>query len=268
MPKVLLCPECGYSRSWAIRRHHRRCKSCRQEWSPGSYHPVRGFRLARREWFRLIDSFLRDGTCQKVGRECQIAYATAQKAVSLIRQVLTADVPKLFNGVCEADETYVGGAWKNKAVHIRRRGSKRGRGTTKQAVFGLIQRGPSQVRVWLVRNSKGRTTVPLICQVTRLGSIIYTDGHKGYRRLPNYGYFHEWVDHEAGEYVRGEVHTQTIDGYWGMLKNHLAAIGGIRKERLVYFIGEHQWQYNFRHLTRREQVKRIYSLLTEFGGRN
>lgn len=109
--------------------------------------------------------------------------------------------------------------------------------------------------------------MPLICSVTRQGGAIYTDGHKGYRRLPKYGYIHEWVDHEAGEYVRGEVHTQTIDGYWGMLKNHLAATGGIRKERLVYFIGEHQWRYNFRHLTRREQVEKIYHLLTEFGGR-
>lgn len=147
MPKILPCPVCGYSRSWSVRCHHRKCKQCCREWSPGSHHPVPGLRLPRREWRRLIDSFLRDATCQKVAGECRIAYATASKAIILMRQVITADVPKLFSGICEADETYVGGAWKNKAVHIRLRGSKRGRGTSKQAVFGLIQREPRQVRV-------------------------------------------------------------------------------------------------------------------------
>lgn len=101
-----------------------------------------------------------------------------------------------------------------------------------------------------------------------LGSNIYTDGHKGYRQLNRCGYYHDWVDHESGEYIRGDVHTQTLDGYWGLLKNRLAAIGGIRRRRLRYFIGEHQWRYNFRHLTRKEQVIRIYKLLIKFGGRS
>lgn len=177
------------------------------------------------------------------------------------------DVPKNLSGICEADETYVGGAWKNKNIHIRRQGTKRGRGTSKQAIFGIIQRDPKQVRVWLVRNTRSRSLNPHMRRTIRLGSAIYTDGRKGYRRLPRYGYRHDWVDHEAGEYVRGEVHTQTMDGYWGMLKNRLASIGGIRKERLHLFIGESVWRYNFRHLTRKEQVSRIYLLLTRFGGR-
>lgn len=267
MPKLLSCPVCGYTRSWSIRRHHRKCKKCRSEWSPKNFHPAQGFRLSRREWLRIIDAFLRDGTINAVKDECHIAYATAQKVVKLIRLAMAYDVPKFFNGICEADETYVGGSWKNKAIHIRKQGSKRGRGTTKQAIFGLMQRDPAQVRVWLVKNSKGTTIRPIIHAVTCHGSIIFTDGHKGYRRLPRYGYLHDWVDHEAGEYVRGEVHTQTIDGYWGLLKTHLDSIGGIRKEQLYLFIGEHQWRYNFRHLTRKEKTKVIYQLLTRFGGR-
>jgi transposase-like protein len=223
--------------------------------------------LERREWSRIIDAFLRDGTIRAVEQECGIEYRTAQKAVSAMRTAMANNVPESFSGICEADETYVGDAWKNKNIHIRRQGTKRGRGTSKQAVFGIIQRNPSRVRVWLVPNSKGRTTIPIIRSYVGRGSAIFTDGHKGYRRLPRYGYIHEWVDHEAGEYVRGEVHTQTIDGYWGLLKTHLDSIGGIRKERLPLFIGEHVWRYNFRHLTRKEQVKLIYLLLTKFGGR-
>lgn len=267
MPNLLSCPHCGYTRSWVIRRHHRKCKHCRREWSPGNYHPVPGFRLARREWLRILETFLRDGVITAVAAECRLAYATAQRCVQLIRKTMTEDQPLLFQGICEADETYVGGSWKNKAIHIRRQGTKRGRGTSKQASFGILQRISQLVRIWLVPNSKGQTIVPIIREAVLPGSSVYTDGHKGYRRLPQYHYWHQWVDHDAGEYVRGDVHTQGIDGYWGLLKTHLDSIGGIRKERLELFIGEHQWRYNFRHLSRKEQAQKLYELLKRFGGR-
>jgi transposase-like protein len=271
MPKLLLCPHCGHGRSWFLRRTHRRCKRCRKEWSPGTAHLVRGFRLGRREWFRIVDTFLRDETICSVQEECAVAYATAQRAVDVLRQVMTLDVPLLFVGVCEADETYVGGSWKNKAIHIRRQGTKRGRGTSKQPIFGVMERGdgtPSQVRVWLTKDTKNCSLNPHIKEVVCRGSLICTDGRKGYRRLPRYGYLHQWVDHDAGEYVRGNVHTQTLDGFWGLLKTHLDSIGGIRKGRLHLFVGEYAWRYNFRNLTRKEQTKRLVKLLTEFGGRS
>jgi len=270
MPHLHSCPRCGHIHSWFLRRHHRRCRRCRTEWSPHSVYPVFHFYLHRRDWLRLIDAFLREGTIKAVENECRCAHGTAHKAVFLVRRVMTADVPALLAGICEADETYVGGAWKNKAIHIRRQGTKRGRGTSKQCIFGVAQRTPrpSQVRVWLVANARGRTLMPLIRDVVVPGSTLYTDGHKPYRRLPRYHYLHDWVDHDAGEYVRGKAHTQTIDGYWGLLKTHLDSRGGIRKERSSFFIGEHVWRYNFRHLSRREQVKRLYRLLTKFGGKS
>ena len=89
MPKLLFCPACGHGSSWSIRRAHRKCKRCRSEWSSGTAHPVSGFRLERREWLRIIDTFLRDETIQSVHKECKLAYATAQKAVSIMRTVMT-----------------------------------------------------------------------------------------------------------------------------------------------------------------------------------
>ena len=268
MPKLLLCPFCGHARSWSIRRSHRKCQRCRREWSSGSLHPVSGFRLDRREWLHVIETFLRDETIRAVQEECNLAYATAQKAVSVMREVMSKDVPLVLSGICEADETYVGGSWKNKAIHIRRQGSKRGRGTSKQAIFGVVERDPPKVRVWLVPDTTNHSLIPHIKEIVSAGSAIYTDGRKGYRQLPRYGYLHQWVDHDAGEYVRGDVHTQTLDGYWGLLKTHLDSIGGIRKDRLVFFIGEHVWRYNFRHLSRKEQSQKLFKLLTGFGGRS
>ncbi|OGL87453.1 hypothetical protein A3I40_02630 [Candidatus Uhrbacteria bacterium RIFCSPLOWO2_02_FULL_48_12] len=180
---------------------------------------------------------------------------------------MCVDVPETLSGICEADETYLGGQWKNKRIHIRRQGTRRGRGTSKQAIFGIVSRGQKQVRAWLVSNTKIATTRPHITETVERGSTLYTDGFKGYRALPRYGYRHDFVDHDAGEYVRGEVHTQTLDGYWGLLKNFLAAKGGVQRRYLYRFVGEHQWRYNFRNLSRKEQMFRLYQFLTRFGGR-
>jgi len=196
-----------------------------------------------------------------------VSAETARFCATLLREVMCRDVPETLSGTCEADETYLGGQWKNKRIHIRRQGTKRGRGTSKQAIFGVVSRTMEQGRTWLVKNTKACITLPLVTALVERGSTMYTDGFKGYRKLPRLGYRHDWVDHEAGEYVRGEVHTQTLDGYWGLLKNFLAAKGGVQPQYLYRFVGEHQWRYNFRNLSRKEQVKRIYSLLTKFGGR-
>lgn len=268
MASSLVCPDCGFTRSWSLRRHHRKCKRCRREWSPHSPYPIREFRLTEKEWLSVLDEFLREETIMGVVRECGISLATAHQCILLVRALMAADAPQRFSRKTEADETYVGGAWKNKALHIRKQGTKRGRGTQKQAIFGVVQRNPQRVRIWLVPNTKGVTLRPLVCSQVRRGSFVYTDGHKGYRRLRRMGYHHEWVDHDAGEYVRGDVHTQTLDGYWGMLKNHLAAIGGIRKKHLHLFIGEHVWRYNHKDLTRHEQVQLLYQILVKFGGRS
>ena len=268
MASSLVCPDCGFTRSWSLRRHHRKCKHCRREWSGHTLYPITGFRLTEKEWLFIIETFLRDETIRSVTEECSLSYVTAQHCVLLLRQTMWSDTPSLFSEKNEADETYVGGAWKNKAIHIRRQGTKRGRGTQKQAIFGVLQRSPQRVRIWLVPNAKGVTLRPLVCAQVRRGSSIYTDGHKGYRRLRRMRYRHDWVDHDAGEYVRGEVHTQTLDGYWGMLKNHLAAIGGIRKKHLHLFIGEHVWRYNHKDLVRHDQGQLLYRILLKFGGRS
>lgn len=268
MPKLLLCPHCGYSRSWTLRRSHRRCKKCRKEWSPGTQFLVNGFHFSRKEWSDICRAFLDFETIECVKEQCSISYATSQKSVCLLRTVMTQDIPEMFSGICEADETFIGGAWKNKNIHIRRQGSQRGRGTHKQEIFGIVCRQQRQVRVWLVPNAKKKTIFPLIQAQVENGSIIFTDGYKMYRRLPRLGYYHEWVDHDDGEYVRGNVHTQTIDGFWGLLKTHLDSVGGIRKSHSHLFVGEFVWRYNFRHLTRQERIERLLLLLSKIGGRN
>jgi hypothetical protein len=63
------------------------------------------------------------------------------RALNIVREIMIRDIPEVFEGEVEVDETYIGGQWKNKRKNIRNKGSKRGRGTSKQPVFGVLCRG-------------------------------------------------------------------------------------------------------------------------------
>lgn len=253
----MLCPYCAYLRSWLLRRSHRKCKRCRREWS--ARFPVLTIRLTRERWSMVIDAFLDRGTIHGVAARTRCSLRQARYAVRHLRTIMTNDVPPPFSGISEADETYVGGSWKNRrgALWIRKRQHPQGRGTPKQAILGLLNRTTGQVRVWLIPDS-GTTTI-LACLAEQLApqAMIYSDGWQPYRHLPERGYQHAFVDHHAGEYVRGNVHTQGIDGFWGCLKRRLAAIGGIRKQYLERFVGEQVWRYNQRLLSRTQQIERL-----------
>lgn len=263
MSQQYTCPHCGHTRSWPIRERARKCRRCRREWTARPAYPVAGFRLTKRDWYQILDTYLRDGVGTALVRECGLEPKRVYRIVRRIQAVMDADVPKTFSGIAEVDVTFVGGAWKNKRIHIRRRGTKRGRGTSKQALFGIAQRTPARVRVFLVTSESQVATQQHITRTVRVGARVHSDECPAYVHLSAQGYTHEFVTHSAGEYVRGDVHTQTLDGFWGRLKNALAARGGIRWRELPRFIAEYVWQYNHRDMSRREQVHRLYRLLKQ-----
>jgi transposase len=88
--------------------------------------------------------------------------------------VLARDVSPVFTGTVEVDETYLGGQWKNKRKTIRDTGTKRGRGTTKQPVFGILCRN-GQVWAEIVENVEAGTLLPLLAKEVMPGSIVCTD---------------------------------------------------------------------------------------------
>lgn len=182
---------------------------------------------------------------------------------------MSKDIPGIFDGPIELDETYIGGQRKNKKLHIRKLQGKRGHGTEKLPIVGLFDRCSGQVVVMVEPKKLDINFISqLLRQQCRAASTLYTDGFKMYRSLKNYGYHHEYVDHAGGELVRGAIHTNNIEGFWGILKRKLGCVGGMRRNRLHLFVGEVVWRFNHRTMTLPEQEKKLFSLLngTEFGG--
>jgi transposase-like protein len=174
--------------------------------------------------------------------------------LTLIRRVMTKDVPAVFSGIVEVDETYLGGQMRNKrkAERLKLGKNKRGFGTIKQPVFGILCRA-GKVYAEIVPDIEAKDLQPLIEKQVKKGSTICSDGWRGYTGLAAKGYVHRLVDHSQQEYSDQKGHhINGLEGFWGYLKRKLAAKGGIRKERLPLFLGEYVWRYNYRQIPLKE----------------
>lgn len=262
------CPYCNYSKSWSLRRNKRKCKKCRREYSPQKYF-VPQLRLREEHWRRCIQIFLEQRTIAALKVGGGIGHNTAVKVANILRACMLSDFPSRFTGPCEMDETYIGGQRKNKKLHIRRIRAKRGHGTDKLPIMGIYGRQAGQVYVEVIPKLNIKRIIEIIQERVEKGSPIYTDAYKMYRCLPRHGYPHQYVDHDYGEYVRGMVHTNNIDGFWGILKRKLGCIGGMRRDRLHLFMAEIAWKFNQRNKTQESQQERLMGLLlkAQFGGR-
>jgi transposase len=133
--------------------------------------------------------------------------------------------------------------------------AQRSRGTLekeKPPILGLIQRD-GQVVLRMLPNVKQKTIKPIIEATIVKGTMIYTDEYSIYARLPVWGYQHKTVCHSRGEYARDEdgdgfheVHVNTMEGCWSLLRSWLRPHRGISQEKLPIYLGFFQFIHNTR----------------------
>ncbi len=225
--------------------------------------------LDRAEWKRLLRWFLLGLSSTAISREAGLGREQVLRALTMVREAMVRDIPPVFEGIVEVDETYPGGSWRNKRKATRIGGSKRGRGTSKQAVLGILCRG-GQVWAEVVQDAEANTLMPLLKKRAAKGSIACSDTFRSYTGVAARGYVHRLVKHDQQEYVDAQGnHINRLEGFWGYLKRRLAARGGIRRERLPLYLAEYVWRYNHRDMEIKDQIKLILSLLQSkynFGG--
>lgn len=251
------CPRCKCEKLYKLGSGKRRCSQCRYDFNP---HRLPLY-LTREQWKGIITWFLLEQSSQSIADRTGIERKRVLRALTLIRSALIKDVPEIFSGTVEVDETYVGGQWKNKRKFIRDHGSKRGRGTSKQPIFGILCRNGL---VWaeIVNNVEADTLLPLISSKVKKGSIVCSDTWRAYTGIASRGFVHRLVNHGEREYSDGRGnHINGLEGFWGYLKRKLAAKGGIRREKLYLYLGEYVWRYNHRKDTEKMKLKRIIELL-------
>jgi transposase len=253
----LQCPKCKAKSVYLLANGKRRCAKCRFDFIPHRL-PLR---LTKDQWKEIIKWFLLEQSSQNIALRTSIKRQRVIRSLTIIRRALTKDVPGVFSGTVEVDETYLGGQWKNKRKFIRDQGTKRGRGTRKQPVFGILCRNGT---VWaeVVDNVEAETLLPLISQKVSTGSIVCSDTWKAYTGIAAQGYVHRLVNHGERQYSDGKGnHINGLEGFWGFLKRKLASKGGIRHEKLPLYLGEYVWRYNHRRDNDNVKMKRIIKLL-------
>lgn len=114
----------------------------------------------------------------------------------------------------------------------------------------MIERGGTVV-IQMLENVQQRTIQPLIKSTIKSGSLIYTDEYAIYNALPQWGYDHKSVCHGAGEYARDEdgdgfyeVHINTMEGFWSLLRSWLRPHRGISQEKLPLYLGFFEFVHN------------------------
>ena len=132
---------------------------------------------------------------------------------------------------------------------------ERGRGTLakeKPPILGMIQRG-GEVVLRMLENVQQVTIGPLLKQVISAGTTVYTDEYDIYSRLGEWGYTHYTVCHAAGEFARDqdgdgfcEVHVNTMEGFWSLLRSWLRPHRGISQEKLPLYLGFFEFAHNVR----------------------
>ncbi|HVU46909.1 MAG TPA: IS1595 family transposase [Terracidiphilus sp.] len=151
-------------------------------------------------------------------------------------------------GPVEVDETFIGP--KPQKMHrdrrLKRQTALHGDGSDKTVVMGMLDRDSRQVRAKVVPNVKRETLQTAILLEIEKGSTVYTDGCSSYDDLAAREYIHETVNH-VEEYVRGEVHTQSIDNFWSLLKRGLTGTYvAVEPFHLDRYVTEQVFRYNNR----------------------
>jgi len=255
-PNGIFCQKCGQ-----VTKHHkittRRSYSC--DVCGHHVHPTSGTIFEHsttplKLWFHAI--YLMSSTrcgisAKQIERETGVTYKTAWRMFHQIRSLLQEDYEPT-SGEFEVDETYIGAS----------KPGKRGRGAGgKAVVFGVAQRN-GNVSALIPRNLKTSTVVPLIKERVLPESMVYTDEFPAYDYLTEHGFKHERVHHTAKVWVTGNAHTNTIEGFWSLLKRGIDGVyHAVSQKHLQSYINEYSFRYNHRG-DERHMFKTILAQIT------
>lgn len=201
-------------------------------------------------WFEAIYKFAnsRNGvSAMEIIRDFGVTYKTAWRMAKQIRTLFEDDRTGLGNtgNPIEIDEAYIGGKESNKH-QSKKTGKKATQG--KIAVLGVLER-KNKVVTRVVDTVDSSNIKPFIRGQIKIGSTIYSDEFTGYNDLKYQNeYEHKTVNHSQKEYVNGNVHTNTLEGFWALVKNGITGTYRmVSPKYLQTYLNEFAFRYNHDH---------------------
>lgn len=254
------CPRCGDfsvyqmkdSKTGERQANFRwRCHGCKEQFTVRIGTVFEDSRAPLRHW---CFAFWRAATSKKgvsaleIHRQTGLAYKSCLFMLHRIRCAMDEKDIEPLNGTVEVDELYIGG--KPRRIHGKRQTIRR----QKSTVLGMLERN-GRVRPKVIADVTGDTLKAAIAQNVDKGARIMTDEWSGYRGLRNAGWNHEKVNHSMWEYVRGDVTTNAIEGFFGLMRRGLDGIyHSVSHKHLPRYLKEFEFRFNNRELTDGQRV--------------
>lgn len=231
------------------------CDSCGRHINPTAGTIFQKSSTSLQLWFYamwLIASTRCGVSAKQLERELGVTYKTAWRIFNKIRNELMTQDSTPLSGEVEADETYVGGKLREserrrlKAKGLETRGPA---SKLRMSVFAAVERG-GEVRTRVIPNSRAHVLIGNVHEFVVPTSVVYTDDWHGYNGLGKH-YTHKRINHSARIYVEGDVHTQTIEGFFGLFKNGLRGVyHSVSAKWLQGYLNEYAWRYSRRNAPR------------------
>ncbi|MGI9071714.1 MAG: IS1595 family transposase [Bryobacteraceae bacterium] len=256
-PNGVTCPRCGSENVLFLEKYNR--WHCREKHDAPQFTLKTGTvmedsPIGLDKWlaamWQIVNCKNGISSCE-VHRAIGVTQKTAWFMDHRIRFALGMDSGDKLSGECEADETFIGGKARNMHVGARKRRIT-GTGTKdKTAVMGIMERG-GKVRTAVVPNRKKHALQEEVKKHVEAGSALYTDALLSYDGLAS-DYAHQVIDH-AVAYVDGQVHTNSLENFWALLKRGISGTYiSVEPFHLFRYLDEQAYRFNNRNMTDAER---------------
>ena len=218
--KGRFCPKCGSVETYPLksRKFYYNCKGCRKHFSCKHNTVMESSRIPVRTWLYAmykVSVARKDISSLQLAKQLGITQKSAWFMLQRIKEACGND-PDILSGIVETDETYIGGLEKSK--HEKKKVHAGRRTVGKACVLGTGERGG---KTKVIKNRKSETLEGETSESVKRGSVVFTDGHKGYSGLLEREFEHDTVNHSAKEYVKGMASTNGIESVWAVLKRSI-----------------------------------------------
>ena len=238
-PDGVACPRCQDTKVWETARSQYHCQSCDYRFSVLAGTIFHDTKLPLQKWFLAVAIMVeakKGISANQMKRVLGVSYKTAWYLCHRIRAAMAE--ANVLSGTVEVDETYVGG---------KVRGRGRGYKGNKTIVAGAVQRGGPIVLQ--VVDDNGRHTLHGFIKDNTLPAVerIITDEWPAYRGIADGDTTHETVNHSQEEWVRDDVHTNTVESVWSLFKRSVTgSYHKLSAKHLDAYLDELEWRFNNR----------------------